>query len=60
MHYEYIDNLCKKYPTCSAKDLELFPVEQASNTTQKKCSREDSNEAPLGSTSTFRKKGKED
>ncbi len=28
IHYNCIDNSHKKYPTCLAKDLVLFPVEQ--------------------------------
>ncbi|GES94720.1 crinkler (CRN) family protein [Rhizophagus clarus] len=36
MHYDCIGNPHKKCPTCSGEDLVMFPVEQASRTTQKK------------------------
>ncbi|GBC51620.2 hypothetical protein GLOIN_2v1709640 [Rhizophagus irregularis DAOM 181602=DAOM 197198] len=37
MHYNCIDDPCKKCSICSAEDLELFPVELTLNTAQKKC-----------------------
>ncbi|CAB4483773.1 unnamed protein product [Rhizophagus irregularis] len=37
MHYNCIDDPCKKCSICSAEDLELFPVELTLNTVQKKC-----------------------
>ncbi|PKB96903.1 hypothetical protein RhiirA5_434053 [Rhizophagus irregularis] len=40
VHYDYIDDLCKKCPTCPAEDLELFPVKLTSSTVQKKCIQE--------------------
>ncbi|CAB4396830.1 unnamed protein product [Rhizophagus irregularis] len=36
VHYDCIDDLRKKCPTCPAEDLELFPVELTSSTVQKK------------------------
>ncbi|GES75786.1 hypothetical protein GLOIN_2v1769762 [Rhizophagus clarus] len=36
VHYDCIGNPHKKYSTCSGEDLVMFPVEQASRTTQKK------------------------
>ncbi|RGB25082.1 hypothetical protein C1646_772230 [Rhizophagus diaphanus] len=37
VHYDYIDDPCKKCPTCLAEDLELFLIELTSSITQKKC-----------------------
>jgi hypothetical protein len=46
VHYDCIENPRKLCHICpSVEDLELFPVEQASRTAQKKRSREDSNES---------------